>query len=114
MYLLIQLLVTATEVVHRTATSTLTTTPVKKPKTNVAKLKTTATVQSENKYLPVGAVPYKWYKCHLCPYAAVDRKDLLTRHSLIHSGEKRFQCFICFKQFYRADHCKKHFNRMHK
>lgn len=55
----------------------------------------------------------KQFKCPLCLYAA-NRRDTLTRHDMIHSGERPFQCFICYKEFYRADHCKKHFNSMHK
>lgn len=55
----------------------------------------------------------KRYSCPYCPYAT-DRRDLYTRHETIHSEEKPFQCFICDKQFNRADHCKKHFSRMHR
>lgn len=55
----------------------------------------------------------KRYSCPFCPYAT-DRRDLYTRHETIHSEEKPFQCFICDKQFNRADHCKKHFSRMHR
>lgn len=55
----------------------------------------------------------KRYTCPYCPYAT-DRRDLYTRHETIHSEEKPFQCYICDKQFNRADHCKKHFSRMHR
>ena len=55
----------------------------------------------------------KRYTCPYCPYAT-DRRDLYTRHETIHSEEKPFQCYVCDKQFNRADHCKKHFSRMHR
>lgn len=55
----------------------------------------------------------KRYSCSYCPYAT-DRRDLFTRHENIHREEKPFQCYICQKQFNRADHVKKHFLRMHR
>ncbi|XP_030746251.1 protein charlatan isoform X2 [Sitophilus oryzae] len=36
------------------------------------------------------------------------------RHENIHREEKPFQCYVCQKQFNRADHVKKHFLRMHR
>ncbi|XP_060516146.1 protein charlatan isoform X2 [Cylas formicarius] len=55
----------------------------------------------------------KRYSCTFCPYAT-DRRDLFTRHENIHREEKPFQCYVCQKQFNRADHVKKHFLRMHR
>lgn len=55
----------------------------------------------------------KRYNCNYCPYAT-DRRDLYTRHENIHREEKPFHCYICLKQFTRADHVKKHFVRMHR
>lgn len=55
----------------------------------------------------------KRYVCNACPYAT-DRRDLFTRHENIHRDEKPFHCYLCQKQFNRADHVKKHFLRMHR
>ncbi|XP_075215067.1 zinc finger transcriptional factor charlatan [Lycorma delicatula] len=55
----------------------------------------------------------KRYNCTYCHYAT-DRRDLFTRHENIHKDEKPFHCYVCFKQFNRADHIKKHFLRMHR
>ncbi|XP_059477250.1 protein charlatan-like isoform X2 [Neocloeon triangulifer] len=55
----------------------------------------------------------KRYSCSYCPYAT-DRRDLFTRHENIHKDEKPFHCYVCRKQFNRADHVKKHFLRMHR
>lgn len=55
----------------------------------------------------------KRYTCTNCPYST-DRRDLFTRHENIHKEEKPFHCYVCLKQFNRADHVKKHFLRMHR
>lgn len=55
----------------------------------------------------------KRYNCSNCPYST-DRRDLFTRHENIHKEDKPFHCYICLKQFNRADHVKKHFLRMHR
>lgn len=55
----------------------------------------------------------KRYNCSNCPYAT-DRRDLFTRHENIHKEDKPFHCYVCLKQFNRADHVKKHFLRMHR
>ncbi|XP_068629783.1 protein charlatan [Battus philenor] len=55
----------------------------------------------------------KRYACSACPYAT-DRRDLFSRHENIHRDEKPFHCYLCQKQFNRADHVKKHFLRMHR
>lgn len=60
-----------------------------------------------------GGEPAKRYVCGACPYAT-DRRDLFTRHENIHRDEKPFHCYLCQKQFNRADHVKKHFLRMHR
>lgn len=43
-----------------------------------------------------------------------DRRDLYSRHENIHKEDKPFHCYVCLKQFNRADHVKKHFLRMHR
>lgn len=55
----------------------------------------------------------KRYNCTNCPYST-DRRDLFTRHENIHKEDKPFHCYVCLKQFNRADHVKKHFLRMHR
>lgn len=55
----------------------------------------------------------KRYNCTSCPYST-DRRDLFTRHENIHKEDKPFHCYVCLKQFNRADHVKKHFLRMHR
>lgn len=55
----------------------------------------------------------KRYSCSNCPYST-DRRDLFTRHENIHKEDKPFHCYVCLKQFNRADHVKKHFLRMHR
>ncbi|KAL1463666.1 hypothetical protein WDU94_015400 [Cyamophila willieti] len=55
----------------------------------------------------------KRYNCSYCSYGT-DRRDLYTRHENIHKEEKPFHCYVCQKQFNRADHVKKHFLRMHR
>lgn len=55
----------------------------------------------------------KRYNCSFCSYGT-DRRDLYTRHENIHKEEKPFHCYVCQKQFNRADHVKKHFLRMHR
>lgn len=59
------------------------------------------------------ATGQKRYNCTNCPYST-DRRDLFTRHENIHKEEKPFHCYVCLKQFNRADHVKKHFLRMHR
>lgn len=60
--------------------------------------------------------PYNGEKRYTCPYCTyqTDRRDLYNRHENIHRDEKPFQCYVCDKQFNRADHVKKHFIRMHR
>lgn len=67
----------------------------------------------EQKSEPVNPNGEKRYTCPYCPYQT-DRRDLYNRHENIHRDEKPFQCYVCDKQFNRADHVKKHFMRMHR
>nr|XP_018906338.1 PREDICTED: putative zinc finger protein 840 isoform X1 [Bemisia tabaci]XP_018906339.1 PREDICTED: putative zinc finger protein 840 isoform X1 [Bemisia tabaci] len=73
----------------------------------------TSQSKMQNHEVSIGTTPQKRYNCTFCPYAT-DRRDLYTRHENIHKEEKPFQCYICTKQFNRADHVKKHFLRMHR
>lgn len=59
------------------------------------------------------ATTTKRYSCANCSYST-DRRDLYTRHQHIHETVKPFLCYVCVKQFNRADHVKKHFLRMHR
>lgn len=70
-------------------------------------------VSSSNSNSEQASTANKRYSCSYCPYAT-DRRDLFTRHENIHREEKPFQCYVCQKQFNRADHVKKHFLRMHR
>ena len=116
-FLLIQLPLAEIEadaVPHSPDISTLTTTsPTKKP--SVVKFETTAAADLAIKHesSAVGDGSTKRYKCSFCPYSS-DRKEICKRHAMTHTREKLFQCFVCYKQFSRTDHCKKHLNRMHR
>ncbi|XP_066965142.1 zinc finger protein 425-like [Macrobrachium rosenbergii] len=66
----------------------------------------------ENRIDSSNTLADKRFYCPHCPYAT-DRRDLYTRHENIHKDDKPFHCYLCFKQFNRADHVKKHFVRMH-
>ncbi|KAK9497729.1 hypothetical protein O3M35_004397 [Rhynocoris fuscipes] len=70
----------------------------------------TQAASQENTNAAIGA---KRYNCGYCGYAT-DRRDLFTRHENIHRDDKPFHCYVCLKQFNRADHVKKHFVRMHR
>lgn len=76
-------------------------------------LQSTQTISSNNNTESTNNGSNKRYSCTYCPYAT-DRRDLFTRHENIHREEKPFQCYVCQKQFNRADHVKKHFLRMHR
>lgn len=65
-----------------------------------------------NQQVPLSSAG-KRYNCSFCSYGT-DRRDLYTRHENIHKEEKPFHCYVCQKQFNRADHVKKHFLRMHR
>lgn len=53
------------------------------------------------------------FSCTSCTYST-DRRDLYLRHQNIHNPEKPFHCYVCMRQFNRADHVKKHFTRIHR
>lgn len=78
-------------------------------------ISTSPSIQNMNDNSSMGnsSIASKRYSCSYCPYAT-DRRDLFTRHENIHREEKPFQCYVCQKQFNRADHVKKHFLRMHR
>ncbi|CRK98933.1 CLUMA_CG012192, isoform A [Clunio marinus] len=54
----------------------------------------------------------KAYKCPLCAYS-FNRRDHLTRHSLVHSKLKPYHCTYCSKDFTRNDHLRRHQQRVH-
>lgn len=84
--------------------------------TTVEEFQSSSTSNTQTNRLPTNETSSsngKRYSCTYCPYAT-DRRDLFTRHENIHREEKPFQCYVCQKQFNRADHVKKHFLRMHR
>lgn len=54
----------------------------------------------------------KAYKCPQCEYS-FNRRDHLTRHSLVHSKLKPYHCTYCSKDFTRNDHLRRHQQRVH-
>ena len=54
----------------------------------------------------------KSYKCSYCHYM-FRRQSHLTRHTLIHTGEKPFECTHCSERFSRSDKLKLHISRVH-
>lgn len=54
----------------------------------------------------------KAYKCQQCEYS-FNRRDHLTRHSLVHSKLKPYHCTYCSKDFTRNDHLRRHQQRVH-
>jgi uncharacterized Zn-finger protein len=54
----------------------------------------------------------KPYKCAQCAYS-FNRRDHLTRHSLVHSKLKPYHCNFCSKDFTRNDHLRRHQQRVH-
>lgn len=54
----------------------------------------------------------KAYKCPQCEYS-FNRRDHLTRHSLVHTKLKPYHCTYCSKDFTRNDHLRRHQQRVH-
>lgn len=54
----------------------------------------------------------KAYKCPQCDYS-FNRRDHLTRHSLVHTKLKPYHCTYCSKDFTRNDHLRRHQQRVH-
>ena len=52
-------------------------------------------------------LPKVIYICKICSRDFSSRGSLL-RHSMLHSGVKKFVCKICGKRFFRSDHLKSH------
>lgn len=47
--------------------------------------------------------PVGKHRCVHCPYSS-DRKDNLTRHEKIHTGERPYVCHVCCRDFNRPAH----------
>lgn len=54
----------------------------------------------------------KAYTCEFCP-SSFKRSSHLTRHKLIHTGEKPFSCSKCDKSFSRLDKLRQHMRNTH-
>mgnify|MGYP003112516765 CR=1 FL=1 len=52
------------------------------------------------------------YPCQECGVGFAKREDLV-RHSMIHTGEKPYQCPICNKRFRQRGHMRSHHERTH-
>ncbi|XP_074657185.1 uncharacterized protein LOC141910349 [Tubulanus polymorphus] len=52
------------------------------------------------------------YACTTCG-KGFSSKQLVTRHSLIHTGVKPFECMVCKKRFQRKDHLRVHIRTRH-
>lgn len=81
-----------TENDYRSSSETSSSSPNKKPKKEVDSTKP--------------------YKCSQCAYS-FNRRDHLTRHSLVHSKLKPYHCSFCSKDFTRNDHLRRHQQRVH-
>lgn len=83
-----------------------------KPQQTLITIQIPTRLKNTNSHQPLSCTG-KRYNCSFCSYGT-DRRDLYTRHENIHKEEKPFHCYVCQKQFNRADHVKKHFLRMHR
>lgn len=83
-----------------------------KPQQTLITIQIPTRLKNANSHQPLSCTG-KRYNCSFCSYGT-DRRDLYTRHENIHKEEKPFHCYVCQKQFNRADHVKKHFLRMHR
>ncbi|XP_066153526.1 protein tramtrack, beta isoform-like isoform X2 [Euwallacea fornicatus] len=82
---------------------------------------TSTTTSPTCSYMPMSAEARrrtKWalkqrkYKCLLCP-ASFKRASHLSRHQLVHTGERPFACNHCDKAFSRHDKLKHHIRKTH-
>ncbi|KAL1494112.1 hypothetical protein ABEB36_009762 [Hypothenemus hampei] len=58
------------------------------------------------------ALKQRKYKCSLCP-ASFKRASHLSRHQLVHTGERPYGCNQCDKTFSRHDKLKHHIRKTH-
>ncbi|XP_030751699.1 zinc finger and BTB domain-containing protein 8A-like [Sitophilus oryzae] len=58
------------------------------------------------------AMKLRKFKCDLCP-ASFNRASTLSRHQLVHTGERPYACSQCDKAFSRLDKLKNHIKRVH-
>ncbi|CAG9773986.1 unnamed protein product [Ceutorhynchus assimilis] len=58
------------------------------------------------------AMKQRKYKCTLCP-ASFKRASHLSRHQLVHTGERPYACSQCDKAFSRHDKLKHHIKKTH-
>ncbi|XP_060521976.1 zinc finger and BTB domain-containing protein 24-like [Cylas formicarius] len=58
------------------------------------------------------ALKQRKYKCELCP-SSFKRASHLTRHQLVHTGERPYPCTLCDKAFSRPDKLKQHVRKAH-
>ncbi|XP_066258412.1 uncharacterized protein [Euwallacea similis] len=97
--------------------------PLKTPKDSIdTPVNLTSTTTSPpSPYVPMSAEARrrtKWalkqrkYKCLLCP-ASFKRASHLSRHQLVHTGERPFACNHCDKAFSRHDKLKHHIRKTH-
>ena len=55
----------------------------------------------------------RWsFSCDLC-HKKFTAKGSLTKHSLLHTGEKPYKCDVCEKAFTQQGHMRNHLNSVH-
>ncbi|XP_044758585.1 zinc finger homeobox protein 4-like isoform X2 [Coccinella septempunctata] len=69
------------------------------------------TSNSTNK-ISAWAKKQRKFKCHLCP-SSFKRSSHLSRHQLVHTGERPYSCNRCDKAFSRVDKLKHHIRKAH-